>query len=675
VSRARRVSSAILGLAALACGAASVWSAVHLGHGASRASDIAATANDRVPASRPDNPRPKRNLIRMAPDQFDPAIKRQDLIGTQYHNVVVLPDRLEYLVGPRVAWSGAFRTLPRFDGRVSLGDVAGLLARSPYPDTFKQVSPGVFQLAAGLVQARGTRMEVTAPEVKELRLVSKPYVYLAGVGSQVLFRGVKVMSWLPAENRPDPDPNHRRPFVSYDDGSRFDIADSEFSYLGTDSSKAYGVSWGAGTGGEVTGSTFHHNLFGVYTGKAVGVAFRKNVIRDNAIYGFDPHSGSRNLTIVDNEAYGNNAHGIIFSDNVTNSVVERNRSHHNGQNGIMMDKQCNNNVIRANEVWDNRGDGIVLQGSSKSMVVDNKVTNNDVGLRVNANELGPAVDNQLLRNDVAANDLGLEVYGGARGTLSQENTYRQTKNQAMLFLEPGTSQKDSVVGGQKGLVAQNVEVTVRGLAMSGVERGVVANDGAKVTVEGSQIAAMDISVDVGNVGTVTVANGEGGTQSVLTGARKGVLVNGTVDLRGVAIREVERGVLVGPDGHATLDGTNITATNKGIEVLGVAGTGSGTGARAKSLDRVKLTASEVKAPEPVVGTEVAATGNNLSAVPSWLAIAGAIFVIIALFLHFGHRVYSPSSSVRHKAGPDEFEAERAAERAAERERVKVGSDA
>ncbi|HTK65488.1 MAG TPA: right-handed parallel beta-helix repeat-containing protein [Pseudonocardia sp.] len=590
-----------------------------------------------------DNPLVPRNRTRLIPDQFNAITAPKKLAGTPIANIVVRPDRVDIQSGDRVVFSGAFRALPGFDGRVSLADVANLVARSPNPSLLRQTSTGVFQLAAGLVQSPGSRMEVVAPEVTEVRMVSQPYVYMSGVGASVLFKDVKVHSWVPSANEPDTNPSNKRPFLSYDDGGRLDITGSEISYLGQDSSKAYGVSWGGGTTGQADHTTFHHNLFGAYTGGAVGVAFKNNVFRDNSRYGLDPHTDSAGLVVTDNEAYGNNTHGIIFSKSVNHSLVSGNRSHDNGSNGIMMDEKCDFNTIKNNQTWGNRGDGIVLQGSSHNVVEANAVTGNQVGVRVNANNLGPADSNRVRDNQIDGNKLGIQVYGGARDTVTQTNKVTKSGDQAVQFADPATSQSDTITDAHKAIVVRSVGSVIQGLKTSDVGRGVVIAEGASASVDSSQITGEDIAIEVRPEGHIDLAGTDGGTLATVSQARKGILVSGTADLRDISIQGVQRGVLVDSDGRATITSTKIVTSSKGVEVLGFNGRG-----------RVQLVSSDVSAPDPLVGSTLwKESGNELSAIPSWLAVAGAFFVLLATLLHIGHRVLAPMSQVRHKSMPQD----------------------
>jgi poly(beta-D-mannuronate) C5 epimerase len=625
----------VLGLASVLCAVLATLSALGKAPWSPHAAPVVAWSSPTQYAERPDNPLPPRNRIRMAPDQFNPITVPKRLAGTPIGNIVLRRDRVDVMTGNTVQWSAPVR-----GGDTTLPALAALTARSPHPDWLKQTAPGVYQLAAGLVQSPGTHLEVVAPEVTELRMVSQPYVYMAGVGASALFRNVKVTSWLPARNGPDPNAYNHRPFLAYDAGGRLDIDRADLGYLGTDASKAYGVSWGQGTTGTAERSVFHNNLFGAYTGGAVGVTFTGNLFRDNARYGLDPHTDSSGLTITDNEAYGNNTHGIIFSKNVNHSVVQRNRSHDNGSNGIIMDERCDFDLVTDNESWNNRGDGIVIQGSSHDVVSNNRVHGNKVGVRVDANELGPADGTRVAGNQLDGNEHGIQVYGGAKDTVSESNQITDTADQAINFADPATSQSDTVTGAHKALVVQQA-ATVNGLTTEKVGRGVVVGANARAVVTSSHITGQDIAVEVKPGGHVTLAGTNETDPTVISGARKGIVDSGTADLVDVAVQDVSRGLLVDEQGHATITTSSIVTSNKGVEAQGFNGRG-----------RLELVSSEIRAPVPLVGSTLwEQHGTTLSSIPSWLAVAGAVFVLLASLLHIGHRLFAPESQVRHRHTP------------------------
>jgi parallel beta-helix repeat protein len=647
--RVRRTFLALVAIAAVACATLGVLAGVGIWRPQGSLLGGWSTAGSNPLSSAAPNPTegfnsdvgiamaPERNRIPMIPDQFDAVTAPKKLIGTPWANLVVMPDGIKTMIGNRVTWIGYFRSLPHYDGSIALEDIAALIKNSPTPDWLAETEPGVFLLKVGLVQAQGTSMTVAAPRIRELRLAANPYVYVAGVGATGTFRGVKVTSWIVANNAPDNNPAHRRPFVSYDEAGRLDVIDSEMCYLGTDSSRAYGVSWGEGTGGQALRSVFHNNLFGAYTGRAVNVTFQDSVFRNNARYGLDPHTDSRGLTVIGNEAYGNNTHGIIFSKGVIDSVVANNHSHDNGANGIMMDELSNNNVIQNNIVERNHGGGIVLQGSSNVQVINNVVAGNTLGVRVNGNELGIAVGNHVAGNQLSGNHNGINVYGGARDTTLQNNVVRDSVNSAIILNEPSTSQNDSVLNARKAVVIGRGPSTLTNLSVQQALRGVVVSDGTAATLTGANISASDVGIDVHNAATITLA----GASTTVTDARKGVVVAGTAVLPNIQMSKVGKGVVLGPSAKLSVDDGRIAAKDVGLDVQGLGGS-----------DRVVLHNSNVRATDPVAGASVAdLTSNDISATISWLAVAGAVFVALALILHLLHRITMPASRVRHRGMP------------------------
>ena len=95
------------------------------------------------------------------------------------------------------------------------------------------------------------------------------------------FDGVRVTSQSRTAAEADTNYGDGRPFVLYEDGSTLDITDSFFSFLGSDRSSAYGVSWRTGgTNGTITDSTFSNNFFGMYSYEAANLTFIDNSFKD-----------------------------------------------------------------------------------------------------------------------------------------------------------------------------------------------------------------------------------------------------------------------------------------------------------------------------------------------------------------------------------------------------------
>lgn len=291
----------------------------------------------------------------------------------------------------------------------NLDELTGIINDGSWID---RRGPGHIGLAAALVIYNGVRFTFGGPPVKEISLLDRFSVFIGTLGGVVEFVDVKVR----AADAETSQLHRYRPFIVAMKGAQMNIRGSEFSGLGWDWNASYGVSWVQDSTGEVVDSTFRNSFVGVYTSHAVGLSFRRCVFRDNTLYGLDPHTYSRNLTVDDVLAEGNGAHGIIFSDHVTDSVITNSISRNNGQNGIMMDKRSTGNRIEGNTVLGNRGDGLVTNDSPNNLFIDNIVESNRVGVRVDPPGSGDGDfrGNQILRNGSAAEDI----------TLSEANVVR-----------------------------------------------------------------------------------------------------------------------------------------------------------------------------------------------------------------------------------------------------------
>ncbi|MDH3227220.1 MAG: right-handed parallel beta-helix repeat-containing protein [Thermoleophilia bacterium] len=325
---------------------------------------------------------------------------------------------------------------------------------------------GVIELRAPLVQRPGSRLAITAPRVRTVRLVDNRYVHLGGEGASVLIKGVTITSRARGESGPDTKPKNGRPFIFYENGSRLDIVNSTISFLGSDRSNGYGISWKNGSTGVVKHSTFERNFFGIYTNRARDIIFRDNTIRFNDLYGWDPHDFSTGLVFERNVVHGNGSHGIIVSNGVRNSVIRGNRSFDNEGNGIVIDKGSPRNLVEGNVVKRN-ADGIVLLDSPDNRVVANEVTGNQVGVRVNGKR---SKRNVLRRNNLTDNQIGVQAYRGA-ARLNAAGTQISGGDIGMALDAPNSQVVDITVTGARLGIELRRPAVARRLNISGAEVG------------------------------------------------------------------------------------------------------------------------------------------------------------------------------------------------------------
>lgn len=274
------------------------------------------------------------------------------------------------------------------------------------PAWIEEGSAGVYTLKAALIAYSPSSFTIGSPQVREVQLLDMPSIFIGVQGGTFEFRDVTIRA-VNAGQRSD---NQYQPFVMATGGAKMTISNSIFSNLGWDWNASYGVSWVHGSTGSATGSVFEDSFIGVYTSRAERLSFISCIFRNNRLYGLDPHTYSRNLTIDNVIAERNGAHGIIFSDHVTDSVIKNSAAFANGENGIMMDQSSTYNVIESSAVHNNIGDGLVTAASSDNTFLRNSIYENRVGIRIDKSDAPNTVltGNSLTRNNKASENAYLD---------------------------------------------------------------------------------------------------------------------------------------------------------------------------------------------------------------------------------------------------------------------------
>ena len=266
------------------------------------------------------------------------------------------------------------------------------------PAWIEKTSTGHYVLKAALIVHLGAELTIGAPHVSQLNMLDEPSVFIGVTGGTLHFDSVTVKAIDP------PTPSgaaYYQPSVLASDDAVMNATNSRFTNLGWDWNASYGVSWVVGATGDVVNSHFERNFIGAYTSASERMLFKDSSFNDNALYGLDPHTYSKNLVIQNVTAERNRAHGIIFSDHVTNSVISGAVSRFNGENGIMMDESSTDNRIENNVVTQNSGDGLVTTNSPRNTFVGNHVEDNRVGVRVSPDDASTVLfhENQIINND------------------------------------------------------------------------------------------------------------------------------------------------------------------------------------------------------------------------------------------------------------------------------------
>jgi parallel beta-helix repeat protein len=339
--------------------------------------------------------------------------------------------------------------------------------------------------------------------------------------------------------------------------------------------------------GQVMGSQFHHNYYGIYTFQASGMVFRGNRFYRNICYGFDPHDFSHHFVVEDNQAFENGNHGFIISRGCNNFVFRRNTSFNNTNldamklaHGFMLDPgsqlsadpqaPSSNNLLEANHAYSNEGYGLRILGSTDNTIRNNLFENNLQGLTVEQGSTG----NTLAGNTLSGNQInGIFVRGGADTTTITGNTATANGlNGIDIKSDTNTVSANTVRDNRNAGIALLPETTataaVADLTPPGRHVPVAAIDPDLV---GAVLAASAIS---GNqlIGNTVAANNDDGLE--IKGA-----INTTVDAN-VVERNGVHGIYLANGASNNRITRNTVSLNQG------------NGIRANGVDTIKNTWSE-----------------------------------------------------------------------------------
>jgi len=292
------------------------------------------------------------------------------------------------------------------------------------PDALRETLPGEWLLSANLLIKNGAALQITAPEVKRLKLSSdaQRFVWLKAIGGDLTIDGVCVTSWDPQADTVDLDYEDGRSFILARNGAHMTIRNAELNYLGYAANESYGVAYRlAGTTGEVSNSRLGYNYYGLYTYQVADLIIRNNEVHHSILYGIDPHTDSHNLLIEGNTTHHNGKHGIILAERCTGSIIRNNRSYANTLHGIVLYQQSNHNLVENNIVYENGLEGIDVNDSSDNTIRANESYRNakagigigqkSTGMLITSNRLhhnqedGIAFYSEASANTVEANDI------------------------------------------------------------------------------------------------------------------------------------------------------------------------------------------------------------------------------------------------------------------------------
>lgn len=308
------------------------------------------------------------------------------------------------------------------------------------PLTLTDPANKVWFLGANIFLQEGAKLvlhgSLAGGDVDEFRLKSKNlagsannFIIISANWGSIDIDGVKIISWDESVAGPDTEYTlYKRAYIQVrsrlgSDGvtplqSRMDIKNSDIGYIGYSGAEAYGLSWKVVTGsfdnvgvfGDVINNVIHHNYFGLYTYGAEAMTFRDNEVRQNIMYGIDPHDDSDYLIIDGNYVHNNGTHGIICSQRCNNLTITNNTSSNNGGNGIMLHRNTNDSLVEYNTLYNNYDSGIAIFDSHNNTVRNNDAKYNKNGIRLSVGSSNNIVENNIFSEN---SKYGMYFYKGS----------------------------------------------------------------------------------------------------------------------------------------------------------------------------------------------------------------------------------------------------------------------
>jgi parallel beta-helix repeat protein len=291
------------------------------------------------------------------------------------------------------------------------------------PDLLREEAPGEWLLGADLAVLPGASLQVGAPTVRWLKLLSTAgrYASVKAFGGSIDVNSTCITSWDPATGTVDVENADGRSYILARDGAQMNIDNAEIRYLGHGEVESYGLSWRTrGTGGKITNSISSHNYFGLYSYEVGGLVVADNEFHDNVLYGVDPHTGSHDLTIERNIVHDNGKHGIILAEDCVDSVIRDNIVYRNDHHGIVLYLRSDRNTIEGNESFANASQGININESHDNVIRGNNVYDNtESGIGITQTSQDNLVENNQSRGNQQD---GVRVVSEAAQTTLRANT-------------------------------------------------------------------------------------------------------------------------------------------------------------------------------------------------------------------------------------------------------------
>jgi mannuronan 5-epimerase len=285
------------------------------------------------------------------------------------------------------------------------------------------------------------------------------YLKIAGengiiVYGKILIDGIKITSWNVSSNNTIPqnmNGNISRGYIQFAASEGSQIINSEFGYLGEVESGRRGFDLLGDGDGEpshdivIRGSKFHDMWFAFYSNGAYNIVIDGNEYYNNIQYTVDPHSGTHDMNITNNNIHHNRI-GVICSLDCYNILIDGNKVDHNREYGIFFSRNMHDSIARNNHVY-NSSTGIMISESPNNEIHNNTIERaTSHGIRL-FNPILP--DDGFTEGNLVYNNTIISSQNGIVVTRSRDNFVQNTTFSDIESSEYLLSGDSSIILGQQ----------------------------------------------------------------------------------------------------------------------------------------------------------------------------------------------------------------------------------
>jgi mannuronan 5-epimerase len=333
----------------------------------------------------------------------------------------------------------------------SFGDVVAAIDDQ---DLLENVGNGEYILEGNLMVIDGVTFEMGSEDDLQ-------YLKIAGangiiVNGRIEISDVIITSWDPEADAPvfqTSTGSVPRAFINLRVSEGGFIQDSEIAYLGYDEPPRRGIDLGESTEGPshdfaIRNSKIHDNWMGFYSAGAYNIIIDGSEFYNNIKYAMDPHTGTHNMTVSNNEVYNNQGIAVICSYQCYDIIFEGNEVHDNAEAGLMFSRATRDSIIRNNLVYNQYGTAtpISISESRDNEIYGNDISNSTYGISVHHpvvfDEDGMSTGNMVYDNSFDGVQYAIRAMASSDNTFSNNAFGNVTDYQYILTLDASINIED-----------------------------------------------------------------------------------------------------------------------------------------------------------------------------------------------------------------------------------------